>query len=200
MVDKPKVNSSLAEQEMDKAQKQFDAFDQNVKSMTMDRMNCAPKLETESQTKISQSDARKIGDTYLKPFRSIGSRDKFNEAFRDAYNYHKEYIQFIAENNEIVGEDLEIWTRPYGGMPAEWWKVPVNKPVWGPRYLKEQIARKYYHRMVMTKSATSSEGVGEFYGSMAAETTIARLKAEEYRPQTQVFMGSNRFAIGSRGN
>jgi len=59
-------------------------------------------------------------------------------------NFQKEYVQFIAENKEIIGETIEIWTRPFGGMPAEFWKVPVNKPVWGPRYLAEQIKRCYY--------------------------------------------------------
>ena len=84
-------------------------------------------------------------DIYLKPIKSIGSPQKFNEKFRDSYNYDKEYVHFVALNNEIIGEQIDIWTRPYGGMPAEEWIVPCGKPVWGPRYLAEQIKRRRYH-------------------------------------------------------
>ena len=193
MAGRPKV-SSESEKELEKVEKQFEAFDDNVKKLTMDRMNETPKQELEPQTKLSQNEIRKSTDIYLKPEKTIGCKDKFNEKFRDDYNFQKEYVQFIAENKEIIGEAIEIWTRPFGGMPAEYWKVPTNKPVWGPRYLAEQIKSKFYHRLVMQQNvATENSSVGQFYGSMAADTTIQRLDAYPINTRKSVFMGANNF-------
>jgi hypothetical protein len=193
MVEKPKLNSSGAQKELDKAEKQFEAFDQNIKEMTMDRMNAAPKEEVEPQTKLSQKDIEKSKDIYLKPRRMIGCRDKFNEDYREQYNFDKQYVHFIAENKEIIGETLEFWTRPYAGMPAEEWAIPCNKPVWAPRYVAEQIKRKKYHRLVMQQTPTSSDGVGQYYGSMAADTTIQRLDATPVSTKKSVFMSAGGF-------
>jgi hypothetical protein len=191
---RPKVSHSLAEQEMDKAQKQIDAFEDGVKSLTLDRMNEAPKANVEPQTKLSSSDIEKAPGTYLKPDKSIGCRDKFNEKFRDKYLYDKEYVHFIAENKEIIGEAIEIWTRPYGGMPAEFWKVPCNKPVWGPRYLAEQIKRAHYHRLTMQENRiVGSDGMGQYFGSMAVDSTIQRLDAMPVSTRKSIFMGSSSF-------
>jgi hypothetical protein len=197
MTDKPKPTSSLAEKELDKAQAQFEAFDKNIKEMTLDRMNHAPKQETEPQTKLASSEISKMKETYLKPKKSISCspKDRFNEDYRSQYNFDKEYVQFIAENKEIIGETIEIWTRPYGGMPAEFWEVPCNKPVWGPRYLAEQIKRCSYHRLIMQQNVlTSANSVGQMYGALAVDTTIQRLDATPVSSKKSIFMGANSFA------
>lgn len=187
---KPKI----PEPELQKLERQFDEFESSVKELTMDRMNLVPKLETEPQTKLSQSEIEKSKEIHLKPARSIGSTQKFNEKFREAYNFDKEYVQFIAENNEIKGEMIEIWTRPYGGVPAEFWQVPVNKPVWGPRYLAEQIKRKFYHRLVSDDSTiTRAEGGMKYYGSIVVDTTIPRLDARPVSNKRSIFMGATNF-------
>jgi hypothetical protein len=180
--------------ELDKAQAQFDAFDADVKAMTLDRMNQAPVAETEPQTKLSSREIAASKDVYLKPERTIGARDKFNERFKEEYEFAKQYVHFIAENKEIIGEAIEIWTRPYGGLPAEFWRVPVNKPVWGPRYLAEQIRKKVYHRLVMQPASTGADSMGQYYGSMAVDTTIHRLNAEPVIPRKSVFIGKEAFA------
>lgn len=191
---KPKVSNSLAEQELDKAQKQFDAYDENIKSLTKDRMDLAPREEVEPQTKLSQTEIAKSPQTYLKPERSISSREKFNEKFRSQYEFDKEYVHFTAEHKEIIGEAIEIWTKPYPGMPAEFWKVPSNKPVWGPRYLAEQIKRKFYHRLHMQQSQTyASDGIGQFYGAMAVDKIVQRLDAVPVSNRKSVFMGASGF-------
>lgn len=191
---KPRTSNSSSQQELDKAEKQFEAFDQNIKEMTMDRMNMAPKEEVEPQTKLSSRELEKSKDIYLKPEKTIGCKEKFNENYREQYNSDKEYVNFIAENKEIIGEAIELWTRPYAGMPAEYWKVPVNKPVWGPRYLAEQIKRKYYHRLVMQQnSINSADGFGQYYGTMAVDTTVARLNAEPVSKRKSIFMGASGF-------
>lgn len=189
---RPKVQSS-AEQELDKAEAQFKEFDNQIKEMTMDRMNQAPKLDMEPQTKLSQVDLAKSKDIYLKPKCSISCREKFNERFREEYNFQKEYVYFIAENHEIIGESIDIWTRPFAGMPAEEWIVPVNTAVWGPRYLAEQIKRKYYHRLKMEERPTSTTATGQFYGQMAVDTTVPRLDARPATRSRSLFMGESGF-------
>lgn len=189
---KPKVTNSLAEQELDKAEEQFKAYDDNIKELTLDRMNEAPKREVEPQTKLSQRDLDKSNHTYLKPSKSIGCRDKFNEKYRKDYEFDKEYVQFIAENKEITGDTIDIWTRPYGGMAAEYWNVPPNKPVWGPRYLAEQIKRCRYHRLVQSDSMiTGTDGIGHWQGGIVVDSTIQRLDAIPVSQKKSVFMGAS---------
>lgn len=178
------------EKEMDKLQKQFDAFETQVKDLTLDRMNEAPKADIEPQTKLSSKELDKSKRIWLKPERIISDPAKFNEAFRSEWEFKKECVQFIAENKEIIGEAIEIWTRPFGGVGAEFWRVPVNKPVWGPRYLAEQIRKKFYHRLRMDESRqTLHEGGMSYYGAMVADTTVPRLTAEPVFDRKSIFMG-----------
>lgn len=194
MKSKPKASTSLAEQELNKAEQQFENFDQEVKAMTMDRMNSAPAKETEPQTKLSQSEIAKSKDVYIKPFRTISCKEKFNERFRDGYNFAKEYVQIIAENNEIIGEELDFWTKPYPGVPAEEWKIPCNKPVWTPRYVAERIKGCVYHRLKMQQNnTTGSDHNGQYYGSMAVDTEVQRLDARPVNQRKSIFMGAGNF-------
>ena len=188
--ERPKV-SSEGQKELDKAQDQFDKYDEQVKSLTLDQMNKAPKQDVEPQTKIAERDMSKMNDVYLKPIRTISSKERFNERFREAYDFDKEYVHFIAENREVLGETIELWTKPYPGLPAENWKVPVNKPLWGPRYLAEQIKRKSYHRLRMdeTKGA-GSDSAGQYYGQFVVDEVINRLDARPVSTRKSVFMGA----------
>src|SRR6185312_9713371 len=162
--------------------------------MTQDRMNMAPKQDVEPQTKMSQQDIEKSNDIYLKPARTIAGRDKFNEDFRKDYNFDKEYVQFTAENREIIGETIEMWTKPYSGIPCEFWRVPVNKPVWGPIYLAERIKGCSYHIFVMQQNTiTGSDGLGQYHGSIIVDTTKNRLHALPVSSRRSVFMGSRTF-------
>ena len=191
---KPKASNSYGQRELDKAEKQFEQFDEQVKAMTLDHMNKAPKLEEEQQTKMSNREAQQAKQIYLKPEKTISVNQTFNEKFRESYNFDKEYVQFIAENNEIIGEAIEIWTRPYGGMPAEFWKVPTNKPVWGPRYLAEQIKSRSYHRLRTENNVmTGSNTAGQMYGGLIVDHTIQRLNAIPVSSRKSTFMGSTSF-------
>lgn len=192
---RPKTHSSLAEKELDKVEEQFKAFDDNVKQLTQDSMNRAPLEEKEAQVKLSQSEKEKSNDIYLKPFGVVASKEQFNEKFREDYNFKKEYVYFTAENHEIIGEEIELWTKPFAGMPAERWKVPVNIPIWGPRYLAEQLKNCTYHRLKMVESRkTGTDGQGhEYFGSMAASSKVQRLDAIPCSPRKSVFMGSKGF-------
>ena len=185
----PQVNSA-GERELDRAEKQFKAFDESVQSLTLDRMNEAPIKEVEQQTKIASKDRLETDGIHLRPHRSIGSKEPFNENYRKQYEFDMEQVCFIAENNEIIGEDIDMWTKPYAGMPAQWWKVPVNKIVYGPRHLAEQIKRCRYHRLRMEESVnTGQDGHGTYYGTMVADTTIPRLDARPASSSKSIFMG-----------
>ncbi len=191
---KPTPSTSLAQQELDKCEKQFEKFDSEVKSMTQDRMNQAPQEEMEPQTKISQRDMERAKQIYLKPIKTIGCKEKFNEKFRADYEFAKEYVHFTAENKEIIGESIDLWTRPFPGMPAEEWKVPVNTPLWGPRYLAERIKGCKYHRLTMQENRSAgSDGMGQYYGAMAVDSTIQRLDALPVSERKSIFMGAASF-------
>ena len=194
MAEKPKPQNSEAAKELAKAEEQFDKFDQQIKDMTQDRMAAAPKQEVEAQTKISQKDLEKTKDIYLKPKRAIGSREPFNEKWREDYNFQKEYVRFIAENKEIIGEAIDLWTKPFPGLPAEEWSVPTGKPVWGPRYLAERIKGCSYHRLTMQQHVvTEANHVGQMYGALAVDTTVQRLDALPVSTRKSVFMGASNF-------
>lgn len=185
---------STAENELESAKQQIDAFEKNVNDLTLDRMNAAPKEDVEPQRNMSSQEVKKSTEIYLKPNKTIARRDKFNEKLRKQYEYDKELVYFIAENREIIGEDIELWTGKYGGMPVEFWKVPTNKPVWGPRYLAEQIKSCSYHRLTMNQSVvTESGGYGQMYGALAVDTTVQRLDARPATKRTSVFMGASGF-------
>lgn len=191
MADKPKATSSLAEKELDKVEAQFKDFDQQVKNLTQDAMNTAPLKEFEQQTKIAQKDLAKMDFPIMKPHKTIGSREKFNEAWRDSYNFYNERVDITAENKEIVGEMLDFWTKPYPGMPAEEWKIPVNVPVNVPRYVAERIDNCRYHELHMEQSSqTGSDGMGSYYGSMAVKKTVQRLEAKPVVKKTSLYMSS----------
>lgn len=190
---KPKMVKSESQKEIDKVQDQLDAFESNVQAMTLDRMNTAAKKEYD-EPHISQKEIEKSSDIYLKPRRSISSREKFNEKFRDDYNFSTELVRFIAENKEIIGETIELWTKPFPGMPAQEWVVPVNKPVWGPRHLAERLTKCEYHRFVMKDGVTAGiDMAGQYYGAMAVDTINKRLDAHPVSARKSVFMGASGF-------
>lgn len=198
---KPELNNSVAQKELDRAEKQFDQFKQEVDHLTLDRMNEAPKIESEQQTKLSSKELANANEIWLKPKRSIGpgthpktgEREKFNEKFRKDWEFAKEYVRFIAENKEIGGESINLWTKPFGGVNCEEWDVPVNKPVWGPRYLADRIKGCTYHRLIMTDRPVSEDHTGTFYGTMIAQNTINRLDAHPVNERKSVFMGASGF-------
>lgn len=191
MVDKPKPTSSLAEKELDKAEQNFKEFDENIRSLTLDRMNMAPKTSLEPQTNISQRDIARSPDFYLKPAISIGSREKFNEDYRKEYEYASEYVNFIAENKMIIGEIIEMWTKPFPGLPAQFWKIPVNKPIWAPRFVAEQIKRAKYHILSMRDTVTAgADHMGQYFGTMAVDSTIQRLDAHPIGGSKSIFVGA----------
>lgn len=181
-------------EEIKKTEKQLESFEKDIKDLTLDRMNQAPKLETEQQTKISNREAQDSKDVYLKPARKFECRNKFNEKFRKEFEFDSEYVKFIAENREITGDKIELWTKKYPGQPAEFWEVPANTPVWGPRYLAERIKNCTYHRLRMDENViTGTNHAGKMYGSFIADCKINRLDAIPVSTTKSIFMGASGF-------
>lgn len=185
---KPKV-SKKSQEALDRAEAQFNEFNDSIKEMSNTVPSASMAQEEEPQTKLSQNQIRNAKDIYLKPEKTITDRNPFNEKFRDDYNYYKEYVQFIAEHKEIQGDDIETWTKKFRGVPAEFWRVPTNKPVWGPRYLAEQIASRNYRRLMMDESkATGTNAVGVTYGQLQVESIKKRMDAIPVSSRKSVFV------------
>jgi len=74
-------------------------------------------------------------------------------------------------------------------MSAEWWKIPTNKPIWAPRYVAGTLKRSNYHRLIMDENRQAgSDGMGQYFGTMAADTTIQRLDAIPVSSRKSLFM------------
>ena len=186
---KPRVNSE-GEAELERLEKKFDDFKENLESLTKDRADLAPILQTEEQTKLSTKQKQEWPAHYIRPTRTLGGKEKFNEKFRKDYEFKKEYVHFTAENKEIIGEDIEMWTKPFPGVPAELWKIPVNKPVWAPRYVAEQIKGAQYHIFEMDQQKYHNQDQNfSYYGAMVVEKTVPRLTAVPVNQGRSVFMG-----------
>jgi hypothetical protein len=194
LLDKPKASSSFAQRELDKAESQFQKFNDEVKEMTLDRMNEAPKEEKDPQIKISAREAERAQIVFLKPSRTVSCTEKFNEKFRKDYEFAKERVLFTAQNNEIIGETIELWTKKFAGQDAEFWNVPVNTVVEGPRYLAERIKGCTYHRLSMKEhKVTSQDSVGSYYGQMVVDNVLQRLDAHPFEQKKSIFMGASGF-------
>lgn len=198
-VGRPKSSTTSSEQELLKCQDQFDMFDESVKSMTMDRLSKAPVEEKEPAIKLSNKQIQDSKDVYLKPIRTYppgahpktGEREKFNEKFRDEYEFAKEYVHFIAHHNEIIGEAIEFHIKKFPGTSIEEWRVPTGIPVWAPRMVAERIKESRYHRLKMVETQSrGADGMGQYYGSMAADSTIQRLDAVPVSTRKSLFMGA----------
>lgn len=190
MTKTPRVNSE-GQRELDKVEGQFQSFEENVKSMTLDKANSAPKQEQEP-SRLSQKEYENMGYVYLKPRRTFPSREKFNEDHRSEYEKSREIVYFTPYNKEIIGESIELWTKTHPGTPAEEWYIPTGKPVAGPRHLAERLVGCNYHRFTMQNTTqTMQDGLGQYYGAMAVETTVQRLDAVPVNKNKSIFMGAN---------
>lgn len=169
----PEVNAE-GKKELENVTVQFDLFEKQMRALSE---SSSPIVETEQQTKLSSREVNSMDAPVIKPFRTIGSKEKFNENFRAQYDYAKQYVKAIAENNEIKGETIELWTKPFPGVPAEFWKVPVNKPVMIPRYLASQLNTRIYNQYIQEDKnyKTGTEGGHQFYTGIVSKQTVHRL-------------------------
>lgn len=172
-----------APKEVEQAIVQFDAFEKQLRSLSNQPLGQAP--ETEAQTKLSSREANREDLPYIKPSRTIASSEKFNDKYKAQFEYAKQYVRVIAENNEIIGEAIEVWTKPFPGVAAEFWKVPVNRPIMIPRYVASQISTRQYVQYSMTEpKMTGTEGGHQFYSGMIGKDIKRRLDCRPTAPVT----------------
>ena len=174
MARKPKVTSK-GEQELKKAEAQLEKFQDQVKSLSVDTVSKAPAQETEPQTKLSKKEIDKLDAPYIKPTRAIFSTEKFNEAYRKERDEGWKYVKCIVENNEIHGEKVEKWTKRWPGEPAHFWQIPVNKPIYLPKFVAEELQGCSYHRFVMQSRNPDQVREGEPMEDMVAKETRHRI-------------------------
>lgn len=166
--------SSRSEQQLEKAAEKFDKFSEDVKSLSTDAdRKSIPEKESEPQTKLSKNEAKTLDAPTIKPNRAIFSKEKFDEKYRKDQEERSKYVKCIVENNEIVGESVQFWKKEWPGTPAQEWIVPVNKPVYIPRYIAEHLARRTYVRYVMQENQNVREG--DITHSMVAKETRHRI-------------------------
>lgn len=174
-MNKPKVNSD-SQKELDRVEKQFEQFNEQAQSMTLEAMNKAPLKDIEQQTKLSNREMNRDDAPYIKPVRSLSGTDKFNEKYRKDWEHAWEYVKCVVENLEIIGERVQKWTKKFAGDPAHFWEIPVNKPIYLPRFVAEELSKCWYHRLKMDESMTSPNGNGiTHYGAIVAEQRVHRL-------------------------
>lgn len=163
MTRQPRVNEK-GQKELDAAAEQISSFIEPLKTQSFDPNS--PIEETEPQTKLSFKQASKADAPFIKPIRSIArtnhktdkvdSRSYFREEHRPIHAKDWEYVRCIVENNEIIGEPVEVWTCKWGCDPAHFWRVPVNKPIMIPRLLAEQLSKCKYVTHVMADPRTEN--------------------------------------------
>lgn len=189
---KTKVNSE-GQKELDKAQEKFDQYADNIKELSSVPVNAVAAKEQEPIHKLSQQEIAKSKDIYLKPVKSLGAPEKFNESYREQWNFAKEYVHFVAEHREIIGEKIEMWTKPFAGVPCEFWEVPTGKPVWAPRYVAEQITKAQYRRLkTQDKMMTGGDGNFQFHGGLVVDEVVHRLDAHPVTNHRSIFMGAGK--------
>lgn len=188
-----KKYKSSKDKELEVAKEQFDAFDQQLKDLNLNNLHSAPLREEEQQTKMSSRELADFPEMRLKPLRSIGAREKFNERFRGDWEFMKELVPFIAENKMLPGLVIECWTKSFPGVPCEYWEVPVNRPIWAPRYLAERIKQCSHHVFSMQEKSINQDGHGSYVGQMVVDNKVQRLDAAPVSHRKSIFMGASGF-------
>lgn len=177
MKKKPNVADGLAQKEVDRLDAEFNAKEKQMSEMTQDAMKDAPLKELAPQVKISKEALEKTDAPKIVPCLTRAANGK-KKSEQDALRKRAwEYIKVIAENNEVIGEDIEFWHKPMiAGEDLHFWKIPVNKPIYVPRHIAEHIRSRKYHRLKTDENIrVETNQFGDMMGRMIATETRQRL-------------------------
>lgn len=170
----PSVNSE-GQKELEKVSEQFDNYKSEVDTL-LEKRNVTGEAP---EHQISQKEIEKSTDVYIKPNRVIMSKEKFNEKFRDQYNQAKEYVHYTVEHHECKGDAVEMWTKPYPGVPAEFWIIPTSKAVWVPKYVMDKLEHGCTYRRLKTVDRNySQDHMGtQYFGQLVQDEVNYRISA-----------------------
>lgn len=150
---------------------------EEMKNLTVDEINKAPLTEVEPQTKMSKEEVEHYDAPVIKPTRSFPAHSKPSSKEKKERERGWELVKCIAENVEIYGEKIEFWLNKYLGDPTHFWEIPVNKPIYLPRFVAEHLATRTYHRFKMVDRSGRSfmEGSSSGEESLVVRETLARV-------------------------
>jgi len=174
-MEKPKLSSGQARKEVDRLETEFQEKAKQMSSMTQDEIATAPVKETESKVEMSKKEIIQFDAPMIKPSHKIHGIGKPKAEQEGLRKKAWEYVKVVAENLEVHGETIEFWHKPpYSGEPCCFWQVPVNKPVYVPRFVADHLSTRCYHRLVMQEKTTNL-GHGEITSTLVATETRRRL-------------------------
>lgn len=179
-MNKPKITSE-GQKSLDQSLESLGRLEQKIQEFNP-FSGLSNEPTSDPQTKLSTREANAKEAIWLKPVRSIqrsvGGKDDakvyWDEKNRQAHDEDWKYVKCIVENNEIIGEDIEVWTAKWGCDPAHFWKVPVNRPIMIPKLLAEQLSKCQYHRLKMESGAEKSNYVN---AGIVADHVVRRIDA-----------------------
>ena len=181
-----------AQKELDKAEKQFDQFEKEIKDLTLDSMNAAPKEAPSEVQVVKETSRRTKTSTSSQNARSLLRKSSMRSSAKIITSL-RNTSNSLRRIKRLLERRLTCGTKPFPGMPAEEWEIPTNKPIWAPRYVAEQIKKCTFHRLVMEDRPVSADHAGSYYGSMISKNTIQRLDAHPVVERKSVFMGASGF-------
>lgn len=175
-MNKLKVSTGVAQKEIDRLDAEFNAKQQQMSSLSQDEMNKAPIAETEHQTKLSKQEVKQYDAPEIKPSQTIPGIGKRKPEQDNLRRRAWELVKVVAENCEVIGEKIELWHKaPFSGEPCTFWQIPVNKPIYIPRFLADHLMTRNYHRLVMQETPVENNQYGQVIGQMIASETRRRL-------------------------
>jgi hypothetical protein len=180
-MNKPKVNSE-GQKSLDRAEEVLSHFQSKTKEFNPFTGLNDISVD-EPQTKLSKQELAHTDAIWVEPIRSIkrpvGGKDKatvhFKEEWKPLHEKDWEYVRCIVENNELIGEAVEVWTGKWGCDPAHFWKIPVNKPVMIPRHLAEQLSKCKYHRLKMEGGLEAAQESNFVNKRIVADHVVRRI-------------------------
>ena len=186
--------SKELEKEIVKLNAKFEEYEKKIEALTLENTRLAKDKDEDNITRLSQREIAKSPDIYVKPKKTLMAvGEKFNEKYREEYNYKKQYVRVIAEHRECPGDTIEIWTKRFAGTPAEFWEIPTGKPVFIPRYVAEELADRKYNKIKMDgdsrddRNRSGSYGEIEQYGMPTVEEKIKRITAYSASTNATIF-------------
>lgn len=179
-MNRPKVNSE-GQRQLDRAEESFKALQEEIKDFNPLDGKKIPEVEV--QTKLSDREAKKADAPVIKPLRSIkrpqggkdGAKVFWDEKNRAQWEYDWQLVRCIVENHEIIGESVPAWTSKWGCDNADYWMVPVNKPIMIPRHLAVQLSKCCYHRLIMEDRPVEQSHMGTITGAMTVDHVKHRI-------------------------